>query len=566
MSPEASQNHSRNVLLRPLVVLLATALSIPALAQSKRFPTYSPGPQTDGTFVASDGTILTPYGTVVNLGIRVRAKAIALNPLGNGTAAVLTMGTSPKNGNGAVEVFNTQTGVVLQSYSFKGKDSSGSATGIAYTPDGKHLVFSQASGHVTVASVNAKTGWLSDDVQVSVPVDGSTLSISGVGSTTELNAANSGCVPSQTVTFPVSGQVLPGPVGATGSIALPCGWTYSFGTSYPTGIAIARPPSGQTDSKRAYAVLDVNNTLAEISLTGTPQEIKDIRVGNLPNSVVVSPDGKTAYVSNEGGRVATANDFQLYSDGTAVVAQNPTGAIAAGTISVVNLSNFSVTRSIAVGHHPTGLAFWGSNLLVSNTYDDSLSVIDTTTDKVTRTISLGLPISVPGSKTPAYGAGPNSIAVNDATGTAYVALYNSNAIAVVNLSAGTVEGLIPVGYAPASVVLDTADNALLVANDKGWGTTGNPNPFEGTVSGAPLTDNSTTSEFGVTALETHQDLGTVSIVPIPDTFYLSLLTEQVKLNNHWDLKADIKSAASPQQRRSRSRRRSAILRRSSMYS
>jgi hypothetical protein len=32
-------------------------------------------------------------------------------------------------------------------------------------------------------------------------------------------------------------------------------------------------------------------------------------------------------------------------------------------------------------------------------------------------------------------------------------------------------GMIPVGYAPSSVVLDTADNMLLVANDKGIGTT-----------------------------------------------------------------------------------------------
>ena len=32
--------------------------------------------------------------------------------------------------------------------------------------------------------------------------------------------------------------------------------------------------------------------------------------------------------------------------------------------------------------------------------------------------------------------------------------------------------MIPVGYAPSSVVLDTADGVLLVANDKGIGTTG----------------------------------------------------------------------------------------------
>jgi len=543
MSRSTSRNDSRTNLRRLLAGLLATGLSVTALAQSVPFPTYTVGPQTNGTFVASDGTILTPFGSVVNLGIRVRAKAIALNPTGNGTAAVLTMGTSPSNGNGAVEVFNAQTGAVLQSYSFNGKDSSGSANGIAYTPDGKYLIFSQDSSHVTVASVSSTTGLLSDYAQVSVPVAGSTLSVAGVGSTNQLNAANSGCVSSQTVTFPVSGQVLPGPVGTTGSLALPCGWTYSVGTSYPTGIAIAPPASGQTASNAAYAVLDVNNSLAKIDLTGTPSKAAEIRVGNLPNSVIISPDGKTAYVSNEGGRIATEKDFQLYSDGTAVVAQKPTGAVADGTISVVDMSSFTVTGSITVGHHPTGMAFWGNNLLVTNTYDDTLSVINTASGKVTQTISLGLPISVPGSKTPAYGAGPNSIAVNNPADTAYVALYNSNAIAVVNLSSGAVEGLVPVGYAPASVVLDATDNALLVANDKGWGSTGNPNPFAGTVSGAPITDNSTTSEFGVTALETHQDLGTVSIVPIPDNFYLSLLTEQVKLNNHWDLKAEINSAA-----------------------
>jgi len=55
-------------------------------------------------------------GTQVNLGIRVRAKAVALNPKGH-TAAVLTMGTSPSNGNGAVEIFDTKTGAVLQNYS-----------------------------------------------------------------------------------------------------------------------------------------------------------------------------------------------------------------------------------------------------------------------------------------------------------------------------------------------------------------------------------------------------------------------------------------------------------------
>jgi YVTN family beta-propeller protein len=273
----------------------------------------------------------------------------------------------------------------------------------------------------------------------------------------------------------------------------------------------------------------------------------EVRVGNVPHSVVLSPDGKTAYVSNEAGRIATANDFQEYSNGTPVVAEYPTGSLARGTVSVVDLATFKVTGSIEVGHHPTGMALWGKHLLVANTYDDSISVIDTAGNREVRKIDLGLPIGVPGDSRPAYGAGPNAIAVDARNNIAYVALYNANAIAVVDLSDyawnRAVKGMIPVGYAPASVVLDAADNALLVANDKGWGTTGNPNTFAGTVSGAPLTSNSNTTEFGVTGLETHQDLGTVSIVPVPTDWGLRSLTEQVFQNNHWDLQENIYSAA-----------------------
>jgi YVTN family beta-propeller protein len=534
--------------LLPLAGLLAAGLCVQAaLSQSVEFPTYVPGPQTNGSFIVSDGTVITPAGTQVNLGIRVRAKAVALNPItSTHTAAVLNMGTSISNGNAAVEVFDTKTGKVLQNYSFKNVDAGGSSTGITYSQDGKWLLFSQdgdygPSGFVTVAKVNTTTGLLTDYAQVSVPIDATTVTVSGIKLPLLKNA---NCT--QTVTMPVTKFVMSAPVGTTGSLAIPCGIPVSAAsdgttTSYPTGVAIS------ADDKTAYAVLNFNDTLAKIDLTKTPPvEIKDIRVGNVPHSVVISADGKTAYVSNEAGRIAAKSDFQLYSNGTPVVAQNPTGATATGTISVVDLSTFAVTDTISTGLHPTGMAWWGNELLVANAYDDTISVINTSTNKVAYTINLGLPISVPGSTTPAYGAGPNSIAVDSTLGVAYVALYNANAIAVVNLAEGVaspVEGLIPTGYAPSSVVLDSADKQLLVANDKGWGTTGNPNPFEGTVSGAPLTDNSVATEFTAKGLNTHQDLGTVSIIPVPSSSTLATWTSTVTLNNHWDLTANIKSAA-----------------------
>ncbi len=532
--------------INPLLIgLLAAGLSVPALAQSVPFPTYSPGENTSAStgpaysaplsnpWVVSDGTILTPAGTQVYLGTTTRAKAIALNPnpatsTGHRTAAVLQMG-APQ----AVTVFDVNTGEVLQNFSF-GSDSDGSQGGIAYTPNGLYLLFSQdgynsaygsGTAYVAIASVNPATGFLSNYAQVGVPIDVNF----GASSPGYLSLTNVSCFSNS-------------PGGTSGSFAIPCGYPVSIFsddtfTSYPTDVAIS--PNGAT----AYAVLDNNDTLTEINLTAaTPVEGPEVRVGNVPHSVVISPDGKTAYVSNEAGRIATASDFQEYSNGTNVVAAYPTGSTATGTVSVVNLANFSLAGTINVGLHPTGMAFWGKKLLVANTYDDTISVIDTTINQQVWTINLGLPIGVPGERQPAYGAGPNSIAVDQVNNIAYVALYNANAVAVVDLNPwawNPVLGMIPVGYAPSSVVLDAADNALLVANDKGIGTTGYgvaPPPTK-------TAENSYGKYYGVSDFNTHQDLGTASIIPIPDRPTLEAMTQQVFQNNHWDLAENILSAS-----------------------
>ncbi len=489
-----SRNKSQINHLRPLAGLLAMGLGLPGVAAAQGnqyYPQYFTGPQSNGSWVVSDGQIINPAGTQVNLGIRVRAKAIALNPnLGTHTAAVLTLGTSTSDGNGAVEVFDTKTGVVVQNYIPFGVDSSGSYSGIAYSADGKHLVFSQDSSYVTIANVNAQ-GLLGDDAQISVPPNNSFIT----------------CFPNS----------------PPGAYAVPCGTFYTPSTSYPGGVAISQ------DGSSAYALLNQNDTLAQINLN-TNQQGTQIRVGNAPHSIVINSAGTTAYVSNEGGRAATEADFQIWSAGTEIVADPVVGAAITGTVSVVDLPSMTVTNNISTGgYHPTGMAFYGKYLLVANTYSDTISVIDTTTNLVVRTISLGLPIRVPGAGQAAYGAAPNSIAVDAKNGVAYVALYNANSIAVVNLTNGANEpvmGLIPVAYAPSSVVLDAAQNALIVANDKGIGTR---NSFE--------------CDYNVCDYNTHQDNGTVSIVPVPNNETLQAMTKQVFEYNHWDLINNIQSAS-----------------------
>jgi YVTN family beta-propeller protein len=484
-----SRNKSRINRLRPLSGLLAAGMCLPGLAaaQSKQYPTYATGPQPNGSWVVSSGQVINPAGTQVDLGIRVRAKAIALNPiLKTHTAAVLTLGASE-----AVEVFDTDNGSVLQHYATFGTDSSGSYSGIAYSADGKYLVFSQDSSNVTIAKVDAE-GLLEDDAQVSVPPNSSFIT----------------CFPNS-------------PVGA---YERPCATFYSPSTSYPGGLAISK------DGKSAYALLNQNDTLTKIDLTAkSPKQGKQIRVGNAPHSIVINGAGTTAYISNEGGRPATEEDFQIYSAGTEIVADPVVGAAITGTVSVVDLATMTVKATISTGLHPTGMAFYGDNLLVANTYSDTISVIDTAANVGRRTIDLGLPIGVPGQGQPAYGAAPNSIAVDGKNGIAYVALYNANAIGVIDITKNAtnpVLGMIPVAYGPSSVVLDEANNTLIVANDKGIGTR-----------------LSYECDHGVCDYNTHQDNGTVSIVPVPNSVTLASMTSQVFVNNHWDLKQNIQSAS-----------------------
>jgi YVTN family beta-propeller protein len=508
MSPKSSRSNSRINPIRPLVLLLA-ALSFASFAatQSVPYPTYVTGPLTNNSWVVSSGQIITPAGIQVNLGILVRAKAIALNPnVQTHTAALLTMGTRGTN-DGAIEIFDTNTGAVLQHYLYNG-DPNGGYAGVEYSPDGKYLIFSEGyNGYVNIATVNAQ-GLLQDYAQVNVPF---------------------------------TNQYIPCfPNSPPGSYDTTCGTPWG-GESVPGSLAISQ------DSKSAYVVLNENNTLAKIDLTATPPvQTSQVGVGNAPHTVLLSPDGQTAYVSNEGGRLATANDFQIYSGSGEIVADPFIGAAVTGTVSVVDVPTLTLKATIFTGLHPTGMAFYGRNrLIVANAYSDTLSVIDTDTNTVVRTINLGLPIRIPGDRHPIYGAAPNGVAVDANKGIAYVALYNANAVAVVNLGLGPggpggpgggwgndgdydhpILGMIPVAYAPAFVVLDEVNNSLLVANDKGIGTR---NSFE--------------TDFGVTDYNSHQDNGTVSIVPVPNRDQLRAYTKQVFENNHWDLRENIWSAS-----------------------
>jgi YVTN family beta-propeller protein len=279
----------------------------------------------------------------------------------------------------------------------------------------------------------------------------------------------------------------------------------------PGGIAV----SG--DGKRAYVALNAANTLGVIDLAASPAKlIAQIPVGNAPNSVVIY--GRFAYVSNEGGRPATSGDFTNDSDGTPIVADRKDAFAITGTVSVVDMAGGKEVKTIDVGLHPAGMAISGSSLYVTNAYSDSLSVVDLNTDRVARTIDLSVPI-VGG----VFGSGPNGVAVTD-DGRAYVTLGQANAVAAINLQgrdAHPVIGYVPTGYFPTSIAYDKAHGQLVVADDKGLGAH------------APARSG------GLAGFSTHQDTGTVNLIPLPNADLLGQFSKQVFNNNHWNLTTNI---------------------------
>ena len=226
---------------------------------------------------------------------------------------------------------------------------------------------------------------------------------------------------------------------------------------YPGGFAIDEAKG------LVYVTLSRNNTLGILNLRSGAIE-SQIPVGIAPYTVLVH--GNKAYVSNWGGRQPKEGDLTGPSSGSRVVVDPKTGIASSGTVSVIDLSSRLTTTTIEVLLHPSGLALSsdGSRLFVANANSDSLSVIDTETDRVVKTISTkpmpGLP----------FGSMPNALAVSPDGETLYVANGGNNLLAVIDLADDKVIGLIPTGWYPGAVHLSADGNTIMVANTKGIGS------------------------------------------------------------------------------------------------
>ncbi len=209
---------------------------------------------------------------------------------------------------------------------------------------------------------------------------------------------------------------------------------------------------------------------------------------------------------------------------------------------------------IPVGRHPTAMLFNAARtrLYVANSDADSVSVIDTRTDRVVETISVRL------SEKSLPGGSPEGLALSADGATLYVANAHSNTVAVVALgpaAMGTsarkedskssddddekspqrsqVRGFIPTGQYPSALAV--ADGSLFVANGKGTGFE-NSSLIANNSGRAPNTANDRfPAGTGSTRQGGEYDValiaGTISQIAEPDARTLVNYTSQVMRND-----------------------------------
>ena len=272
----------------------------------------------------------------------------------------------------------------------------------------------------------------------------------------------------------------------------------AIAASAPSGLSLS--PSGD----KVYVALNRAHALGIVDTN--LRTVARIPTGAFPYATVTSKDGLKVYISNWGGRLPQTGDAT--DDANPVVVDAATGIANNGTISVYDTSTQKIAKTIEVGLHPSAMALSpdGSRLYVANANSDSISVINTAADLVEKTIDVRLNESDP------LGSAPNAIVVSDGGRTLYVANAGNNAVAVVEpANKHAIRGFIPVGWFPTALAA-TNDGRLLVANGYGFGSI------------APVDAGSPGRSYA-------NRKGYMSILDVPGRRELARFTEQVRKNN-----------------------------------
>ena len=193
----------------------------------------------------------------------------------------------------------------------------------------------------------------------------------------------------------------------------------AFNTNQPVSHMIAVRADGHV----GYTANIRGNSITEIDFrTGTSRSLK---VGNEPEGVDVSPDGREVWA----------------------------GSNVDGTISIVDVAGWRSAQTITVGERPYRVAFTpdGKTVLASLTASSRVRIYDAATRREIATV--GIAGESAGSSLASGGAQPVGIAFSSDSRYAYVACQGIDAIAVIDLRSQRVVRTIPVGRGPDAVAI-----------------------------------------------------------------------------------------------------------------
>lgn len=395
----------------------------------------------------------------------------------------------------------------------------GKIMGSAVSPDGKHLTAMISAWGMAKPIALVVVDLDTYKVQQTVGTDASAnlhISSNNVGQDGPTYAPDG-----KTLWLPQSTGYARFPVNADGSLAA------------PTAVPIATQDSKQAlpakaafsaDGATVYATVNGQNKVVALdAATGAIKQSWD--VGIAPRGIVRV--GGKLYVSNEGGRRAESGDTTMNSYGTDVPADGFRGTATTGTVSVIDTADPSApVTSLPVGLHPTAMHAAGKALFVVNTFDDTVSVIDTGKDKVVQTIETKpWPSST-------VGYAPDDVTLTG-DGHLLVTLGRANAVAVYRYhgdpkSPVNFVGLLPTDYYPSDIA--TAGGKIVVTNRRGIDARG-----------PKLTFNKGTGTTPATGYGTHATTGTFTRFRLPGDRQIAKYTATVFAQNGWG-RTDVEKA------------------------
>ena len=287
----------------------------------------------------------------------------------------------------------------------------------------------------------------------------------------------------------------------------------------PTGLALS--PNG----KKIYVALNVANKVLELDAQ-TGEILRQWNTGVEPYAVVYLKN--KLYVSNWGGRQPDADSAVGPIGSNGVVRVDDRSIASEGSVSVINLADSDPTSpfQIMVGRRACAMALSPNRkfLVVANSGDDTVSVIDTRIDRIVETICTR--------QSPAdlFGAQPNALAFDNNGEKLFVCNGTQNAVAVFNFQPGQSQmlGLILVGWFPGSIAYDRGHKMLDVANIK---------------------DITSTKQMALRGrghgegFNSRQYYGSLSLVPVPEQKELEKFTRTALNNLRYPLLAQAKLPA-----------------------